>query len=436
MLSLVAMAFGYGFASHARGWFPKSYMEKAWQQAYAAYHGWPSHRNVNKKVYNTEGGKVLHPEGMQQGLTLVTSLWRDSEAWRPGLKLITREGDIIHEWSVEGEKVFETEGGFYKRDPSQTDIHGSYLLPNGNVIVNFTYVGTARIDACGDVVWTLKEGQHHSVTQDEDGSFWFSAVSREKMTRSERYPSGFPGLDSPVWVDRVLHVSPDGEILDDISVLDVLYENNLERFIPKLGLGKADVTHLNDVEPLPSDLADEYPLFKSGDLLLSLHHINLVLVLGPGTKKVKWHATGPFILQHDPDWIGGGWIGIFDNNHDESGGKMLGGSRVVGIQPHTDSTRILFRGDHLDRFYTSIRGKWEQLRNGNMLLTESEAGRVVEVGPSGRLTWEWIHPGYGSDVPSVTKASRHDLTRQEVSSWPCSSVNSLRTSNQSQKPAP
>lgn len=32
-------------------------------------------------------------------------------------------------------------------------------------------------------------------------------------------------------MDRLLHVSADGEVLDDINVLDVLYANGLERYI-------------------------------------------------------------------------------------------------------------------------------------------------------------------------------------------------------------
>jgi hypothetical protein len=316
----------------------------------------------------------------------------------------------------------------FKADPTQTDVHGAVLLRNGDVVVNINYVGTARLNACGDILWTLKEGGHHSLSQGEDGSFWISGVHQERRSSSAKYPNGFPGLTDPVWMDRVLHVSEKGKILDDINVLDVLYENGLERYIPKLGLGNPDVTHLNDVEPLPEGIADEYPLFEDGDLLLSLHHINLVLVFDPESKEVKWHTTGPFILQHDADFIQDGWIGIFDNNMDGRKGDMLGGSRIVAAQPHTGSTKVLFSPQELDRFYTPIRGKWQMLENGSMLLTESEASRVVEVSSSGNLVWEWIHKPHNSKVPSVTEAVRLDLTRDEGASWPCSLVDSTNAS--------
>ena len=229
--------------------------------------------------------------------------------------------------------------------------------------------------------------------------------------------------------------------------MDVIYENGLERHIvkslsPYPGEVSDDPVHLNDVEPLSSSIADEYPLFNVGDLLVSLRHPSLVFVFDPETGNVKWHTSEPIIHQHDPDFVGNGWTGIFDNNTDLAGrGKMLGGSRIVAVQPHADSISVRFPTEHSEPFYTSLRGKWQKLRNGNMLLAETNAGRVVEVAPDGRTVWEWIHEPYNSsEVPFVKSATRHDLTRQKVASWPCSSIDSVgasaqNTSPQNQQPA-
>jgi hypothetical protein len=189
---------------------------------------------------------------------------------------------------------------------------------------------------------------------------------------------------------------------------------------------------LNDVEPLGASVADQYPLLEAGDLLVSLRDLHLVLVVDPGTGGVKWHVSAPHILQHDVDFFGNGWIGIFDNNRDfTKRGDMLGGTRTVAVQPGSDSTRVLFPTPHSDPFYTAFRGKWQMLKNGNMLLTEARSGRVVEVTADGRTVWEWIHEPYSDSlVPLVTKATRVDVTREEVASWPCSSVDSVRVSEQ------
>jgi hypothetical protein len=319
-------------------------------------------------------------------------------------------------------------------------------LPNGDVLVNIEYVGTVRLDACGRVQWRLVEGNHHSIARAEDGTFWISGMSSAPRTSSDRFPDGFPGLDEPVWLDQLLHVSADGELLDKINVLDILYANGLERYLAKAYQSEAgtagpdtkDLTHLNDVEPLGASMADEYPLFDAGDLLVSLRKIDLVFVVDPASGTVKWHRSDPFIQQHDPDFIGDGWIGVFDNNEDFTArGRMLGGSRIVTVQPHTDSMRVRFPTAQSDPFYTDTMGKWQQLDNGNLLLTKSQAGRAVEVTPEGETVWEVVRRPYTeSRVPKISKATRYDLTPNDVAAWPCSSIDSTTTATTTARPDP
>lgn len=434
-LSLLFLSFGYGFASHAWGLFPKSHIENAWRQARSIT---ASRTDSNSTIflmgyrkYDREGVRLPKPGDIEPGLTLLSSSWEGSDGWNPELRLVNREGKTVHRWRINRSNLFQ--GGIIQRRKSfKANVHGTYLLEDGNVVVNLEYVGMARLDACGDVVWTLKEGNHHSISRAGDGSFWVPGVSSEPRSGSEHYSDGFPGLSGKkVWLDRILHVSEDGKILDEINVLDVIYENDLERYIPK-ALGGAwasaksinpDITHLNDVEPLSSAQADEYPLFDAGDLLVSLRNLNLVFVLDPETMNVKWHSSDPYVNQHDPDFVGNGWIGVFDNNYGFKGGKLSDGSRIIFLNPRTDSIEVRFPTQYSEPFYTATQGKWQLLGNGNMLLSETTRGRAVEVSPDGKTVWEWVRaPVDNSRVPLVTKASRHDLTREDVADWPCSSI--------------
>jgi hypothetical protein len=428
VVSLAMLTFLYGFGACARGWFPKQLLLGAWGQAertgVVTFMGQylPGSPGVpdflHPQVYDRAGARILEPEKIQPGLTLITTA-----GWEPEPKLINREGEVVHNWQIDFDKLT---GAI--NEP--VEVHGSHLLPNGNLLINAGYVGTARFDACGRVQWQIPRG-HHSISRAADGSFWVSSISEKRQTKSTEYPEGFPGLDRPVYLDKIHHVAEDGEILQTINVLDVLYSNGLQRYIAKTYFGREvdpDITHLNDVEPLNPSMAKEYPLFEAGDLVVSLKHLNLVFVFDPESKEVKWHATSPFIDQHDPDFLGDGWVGIFDNNSDLTPrGTMLGGSRIVALHPHTDSTEVLFPAAHSDTVYTAAQGKWQRLENGNMLLTESFASRVVEVAPDGRVVWDWVHETSGnSKVPEVTEGTRYDLTRVDVASWPCSSADSTR----------
>lgn len=431
ILSFATFTLLYGFAACAAGWFPKQFLLTAWGQAEQTWMVSSVQEQtpgllptgadyLHPSVYDREGVRVLEADKVQPGLTLITADGED-----PELKLIDRKGHVVHKWEVDMKKLADSTAS-----DLHGNVHGSYLLSNGDLIINVNYAGTVRLDACGRVLWKMPNG-HHSVERAEDGSFWIPAVTEEPQTESKNFPDGFPGLDKAVYLDKIRRVSKSGKIMRSINVLDILYENDLERYIPKSyqeGDIDKDVTHLNDVEPLGSSMADEYPDFETGDLLVSLKHLDLVFVFDPESKDVRWHASSPFIYQHDPDFIGDGWIGVFDNNTDfTERGSMLGGSRIVGLQPHTGAEKDLFPTPRSEPFYTPHGGKWQRLENGNLLLTEFWTSRIVEVAPDGRTIWDWVHESdENSKVPELSEGARYDLTRGDVASWPCASVDSTR----------
>lgn len=423
VLSVALLAFGYGFAASARGWFPNDLLVTAWSQANAALSSdddlpeyvWP-------RTYERQGVRIVSENEIQPGLTLISSTWRDA-GWKPGLELIDVHGRTVHRWRLDPVAVFEDSldrpGAYLER----VDFHGSHLFPNGDVLVNVEPVGTVRLDACSRVLWKLAVGSHHSIARADDGSFWIPGRTSERVATSPGHPDGFPRLDQETHQDLLLRISDDGKLLDSIHLLDLLFKNGLQRHIVKQNqVGSDDITHLNDIEPLGADVAEEYPLFEAGDLVVSMRDLDLVLVVDPVSRRVKWHSSEPFLSQHDPDFMGDGWIGVFDNNKDGTdGGQFLGGSRIVAVQPHTDSTKVLYPTSRSDPFFTFIMGKWQRLANGNLLLTESVAARVIEATADGRTVWEWVKEPYDEErVTEVDEATRYDLTAADVAEWPCS----------------
>lgn len=406
VLSVAVIGVGYGIAANQRGWFPSPLAREAWQQAEQYVTGNPFSYLV-PRVYDRSGARVYKPGAAQPGVTLVTSLWKGPGGWAPSVRLLDHDGETVHEWPI-GDGLF----------PGDSYLHGSDLRPNGDLVVNVEYVGTVRLDACGQVLWRLPKRTHHSVARAEDGSFWIPAQMGEETT-------DYPGLDDPVLPEQILHVSAGGEVLETLDVIELLFKNGLEKYLflmhgPR---PRGELMHLNDVEPLSASLADEYPLFEEGDLLVSLRDLHLVFVFDPETRAVKWHAFGRFIRQHDPDFIGNGQIGVFDNQPDGTHrGGVLGGSRIVVLHPPSDSTTVLFPATPSDSFYTEAGGKWQPLENGNVLLTEAQAGRVAEADSNGAPVWEWIREPDGSRVPQVLDATRYALAPTEVKGWSCSSV--------------
>jgi hypothetical protein len=427
VLSFAVLAWFYGYFTGVMGWFPNDFLLRAWIQAAALsepsskLHYRP--RWTTRRVYDRQGVRIVRPGQVQPGLTLIASYWKDFD-WEPGLKLIDSEGHIVHEWRVDPLEIFPKSADRRREsiEFSHRQIHGYFLFPNGDVLVNVEYVGTTRLDACGRVVWRLAEGGHHTITRAEDGSFWIPATTKGEPPVSSQYPDGYPGLNRPIYHEQLLHISGDGEILDRIDVFDLLYANHLERHIIKMNNQSVDLIHLNDVEPLGSSVAEEFPLFDAGDLLVSLRNLDLVFVFDTETGEVKWHTSHPFIGQHDPDFLRDGWIGVFDNNDDDTHrGEVLGGSRIVMVQPHTDSVRVVYPTERSAPFYAEIMGDWQLLDNGNMLLTESLPSRIVEVTPDGQTVWEWVGEAYDSvNTQWVTGGQRYPIGLETALSWPCS----------------
>lgn len=415
------LVFLYGYGAHAFGWFPSSLVERAYNQA-RALDLFQSPDFGTTRVYKRSGVRWVDKDATGSGLILISSVWEDF-GWTAGLRLMDRDGRVLHEWQVDPTQLFGESANRRGIDLVDLFVHGSHLFPDGDVLVNVDYVGTARLDACGDVEWRLPTGSHHSIDRGDAGAFWIGAATHLRTPTSPRHPDGLPGLKEPVYEDLILRVTEDGTVTDTIEVLDVLYENGLEHHLARQGqTSSRDPTHLNDVEPLPVSMADKYAAFEAGDLLVSLKGVNLVLILDPRTEEVKWHTSRPFIGQHDPDFMEDGWIGVFDNRVDGTDrGRMLGGSRIVALNPDMDSTSVIVSANDTGPFYTEYGGKWQRLDDGNLLLTETDAGRVLEVEQDGTLVWEWVAEPYDeSTVTEVYEATMYDVSEEDVENWPCS----------------
>ena len=81
----------------------------------------------------------------------------------------------------------------------------------------------------------------------------------------------------------------------------------------------------------------------------------------------------------------------------------------MAIDPATYATEVLFAGKGWKDFYTSQLGKLEILGNGNLLLTETEAGRCLEVTRQGKIVWEFVNGWDADRVGMIFGANRYDV---------------------------
>ncbi|MGI9509084.1 MAG: arylsulfotransferase family protein [Geminicoccaceae bacterium] len=344
----------------------------------------------------SSGGVVTHTGDAAPGLTLITSV--DAER-RLEAAIIEADGQPVQTWPIDWFALWPDAAHvpeiFIPKTEPGTHIHGAVVMDNGDLIFNFEYQGLMRLDVCGDVVWRLPYQTHHSIDRDEDtGNLWVSGRIFHAQS-SPDFPNHVPTFAEPT----VLEVSPDGEILREISVIKLLEKNDLDGLLhmddfDDIQRGRAkttgDTLHLNDIEVFPSD--GQSDRFKPGDLMLSLRNIHTVLVFDPETEEITFRQTGGFVGQHDPDFIDGDRISVFDNAV-AIGKDAPHESRIVILSPGVseEASETYYRGSADAPFYTEVMGKHQWLDNGNLLLTESTKGRVFELDPAGEIVWEHIN---------------------------------------------
>lgn len=426
--ALIILSMLYGFFANRYQLFPAILINQA-------VHGFhqlinPDHYWTYTETDQTEKITLIEAEKMAPGLNKIVNVEGDRSL---AVRVLDADANELHRWRVEWNDVFPekpdflTESEIPKERPG-THIHGAEILDNGDLVFNFEHLALVKMDACGKVKWTLPYRTHHSIFVDDDNNFWVSA-QRNYDEPIPEYPYIKPQIIEPV----ILKVSPQGEILLEKSVFELLAENNqlgalyASSTVNENPYVTSDMLHMNDVEVFSKDMeANIYQrgFFKAGDVMISLRNTNSVFIFDRNWT-LKHKVTFDVVRQHDPDFIDANRISILDNynipldSDNES-------SRIVIHDAQTGTSTVAFQGNQNAPWYTDIMGKHQWLENGNLLLNE-RFGRVIEVDQTGKNVWEFNNIVAPGQLGLTEEAERLPLSMDkaffETVSRECSSSN-------------
>jgi hypothetical protein len=154
--------------------------------------------------------------------------------------------------------------------------------------------------------------------------------------------------------------------------------------------------------------------------MLSLRFKSLVMIVDPDTLRVKWYQAGPWIEQHDPDFLESGRIRLFSNNLDgTTSGSVFGGSTIIDVDPSDRRVYREYGGHDGQKMYTMERGMLQTLAGDHILVTESRAGRVFELNAAREVVWEFMNRYDDSDAALVSEATRYPEDYFVVNDWMC-----------------
>jgi Arylsulfotransferase (ASST) len=397
-ISAMALVFGYGIAVERYRLFPHAIINSAIDSARDWKGNWRHFLGVQSKwlqpTERTERISWRDPERSWPGYTFFTGFHQGG--W--GAFLLDIEGEVVHEWPFLLDEMWEVAGMPGEPDASRIElsIHGAVLLPDGGVILNVNGGPLTRIDRCGNYIYAIDINAHHSVDVLKDGTALVPGRRSETERRADR-PRLSPGPNGYYRDDTMVLVSPEGEVLEEHSIIGLMYESDLGGML-LVGSSRdfrsevEDPLHANDVEYLTAEMADAFPMFEAGDLMISLREIATVAVVDGETRRIKWFMTGPFFGQHDPDFLPNGNILLYDNRI--TGPRPeLGYSRVLEIDPLTREIVWEYVGSHDDPMYSDRGGRVQLLPNGNVLAVEPRGGRIIEIARNNGddVVWQFVN---------------------------------------------
>ena len=382
---------------------PGNAFHDAWRAAQALYVQQSSFRtpydsNLWQPVSHSFSGVGRHQaEATDSGYTLFTA------GNLQGARLIDRDGNIAHEWQLPYSSVWPDPTHLTQRPaPEFIAWRKASIAPNGDLTTLYIAegitpwgMGMVRIDKDSQLVWKSPIKAHHDFDTGPDERVY--VLTHEIRNNPIQ---GLPRIEAPFLDDRVVVLDADGNVLREIGILEAFIGSPYQDFlrsVPRSPIG--DYLHVNAIELVTPEIAAVHPYATPGDVLLSMRQPNTLALLNTDSGKITWARRGPWIGQHDPDFLPNGNLLLFDNR-----GRMEDGgiSRVLEFDPESLEIVWQYHGDDEHRFQSGLRSAQQRLRNGNTLITESDRARLLEVTPAGDVVWEYVNPERGGPAMGYT----------------------------------
>ncbi len=391
----------YGVAASDNGWWPATIFEQAFE-GYAAQQ--LKAKNIAKVTAHPEIEKLhsvdniathaetIDPTQMSPGNTLIC-FGIDAAI------LIDANGNTIHKWYLPYSQAWPNPPHVPAPVPDMlTFFIDAEAFPNGDLLAIYHAYddtpygyGMVKMDKDSKVIWKLNLNAHHDMYVAHDNRIY-------TLTQEYQDNNFLPQLSyyqSPFLTDSIRILSPDGALLDTIPVVAAFmgtpYEQMLYRKFEPMAYKTNDYTHTNSVMVLENDIAAKFPMFKPGQILVSVRNLETLAVIDPETRKVVWAMRGIWKAQHEAQFMDNGNIMLFDNQgYDDGSVGEERRSRVMEVNPATGEIPWAYTGDAHQKFYSSYRGSEQILPNGNVMAMETFPGhQLLEVTPDQEVVWRF-----------------------------------------------
>ena len=253
------------------------------------------------------------------------------------------------------------------------------VVENGEIRIRRYWDVNYEVDWDSNFGWEYRNNAlHHDFVRLASGNTL--VLLWEKLTQEEtnKITGGIFRDSDPdqMMADVIAEIGPQGQVIKKWYVKEFL---DFEKDVICPLEGRHGWTHGNSLDVMPN-----------GDILVSFRQINVIAIVDQSSGVAKWKwGSGDISHQHDATHVGNGNVMVFDNGSHRFGVSY---SRVLEINPVSNTIVWEYRGSPPIAFYSFNLGSAQRLPNGNTLICEGAPGRLIEVTKMGEIVWEYISP--------------------------------------------
>jgi hypothetical protein len=341
--------------------------------------------------------------------------------------LMDRKGEIKHIWKLDPNLWDDLERVSTIPGVSTFYPFGMQILPDGGLLATFQgldtwpyAIGMVRLDKNSNVIWKKECFAHH---------YFILAPERKIITPALRILEGAQPIgltrgringdhgNGKVYEDMITVMSLDGEILEEVSMLDVVHNSGLiglyqGAYSRRPDVDTSDPLHLNCVELIGERVAAAHDWLNADDFLVSFRGTNAIAIIDRPTLRIKWYMAGATLRQHSPRFFGTEKILVFDNF---GGDESLGGTRLAQIGLENRKLKTIFPTQESvleSKVFSESCGYLDLNRNESaVLMAVTRQDTLFEIDPdSGEILWEYQYADTsGENRPLFTAKYCYDV---------------------------
>lgn len=331
-------------------------------------------------------GTLGYTEGIHQAPEEFGVLVWDRERAAPGWNLycsghaaeailMDMAGETVHRWALAFDDLPDAPTQYERWKGAWRRLH---LYPDGSLLAIYSHLGLVKVDRDSRRLWHRLDGSHHDLEVQPGGHILV-------LTQRERHD---PRLrrEGPIVEDLVTELDADGNELRSVSLVRAMQDSDWADLLQASARERADVLHANTIEVLRESPRVPHPAFRPGRVLVCFRELHAVAVVDLDRERVVWLQQGPWGMPHQPTVLEDGRLMVFDNMGHQ------GFSRVVEFDVPRGEVVWQYAGDPPESLFSIFSGSAQRLPGGTTLVTESYAGRALEVTREGRVVWEFVSP--------------------------------------------